>query len=156
MGIGGPRRAVHCGDALGIVSADYRVVQPRDVMHFFADLVGAAGFTIDTAGTLFGGKRFWCMATISEAAQIADPADKVKGKLLVCTSCDGTMATEARYTTVRVVCNNTLGLSRSMGAPNVKVYHSAHFNARDVKAQLGIAQAQDAFGAAMAQHERAV
>src|SRR6202044_3294118 len=101
---------------------NFKIVQPGAVLEFFRDLTAAAGFTLETAGTLFGGKRFWALAAIGETASIADPADKMKGYLLLSTACDGSMATEARYTTVRVVCNNTLSSARSAGA-KVRVTH---------------------------------
>lgn len=136
---------------LGVVSDGYRPVHPGEVLEFFRDLTGAAGFTLDTAGTLFGGKRLWALASIGAEAAIADPRDKVKGFLLLSTACDGSMATEARYTTVRVVCNNTLGFARSEGKANVKVTHRTTFVPDHVKRELGIEQAQSAFADAMAQ-----
>lgn len=142
------------GNALGIVSTGYKVLQPGAVLEFFRDLVDAAGFTLDTAGVLFGGKRFWAMATIGADATVADPKDKVKGKLLLSTACDGTMATEARFTTVRVVCNNTLGFARTGSAPAVKVTHRMQFDHDAVKRELGIERAEASFADTMATFRR--
>lgn len=133
-------------DYLGIVSDSYNVVQPREVIEFFRDLVGAAGMELETAGTLFGGKKLWAMATLNEGATIADKRDTVKCNLLLSTSLDGSMATEAAWIATRVVCNNTLRLSQSEGdAIRVKVNHRSTFNAAKVKAELGIEQAESAF-----------
>lgn len=96
---------------LGIVSERFKVVQPFEVMEFFRDLTNDAGFTMETAGTMFGGRRFWALAHIGESAIIRNHADAVGGYLLLCTGADGTLATQARFTTVRVVCNNTLGMA---------------------------------------------
>jgi Domain of unknown function (DUF932) len=52
---------------LGIVSPSYKAVQPAQIMEFFRDLTEQAGATLETAGTLFGGRRFWCMARLSGA-----------------------------------------------------------------------------------------
>jgi len=133
---------------LGIVSDNFKIVQPGAVLEFFRDLTAAAGFTLETAGTLFGGKRFWALAAIGETASIADPADKMKGYLLLSTACDGSMATEARYTTVRVVCNNTLGAARNAGA-KVRVTHRTTFKADCVKKELGVDVAHERFAATM-------
>ena len=133
---------------LGIVSDSFKIVQPGAVLEFFRDLTEAAGFTLETAGTLFGGKRFWALASISESASIADANDKVKGYLLLCTSCDGTMATEARYTDIRVVCNNTLSASRK-GIAKVKVTHRTTFHADSVKKDLGVDLAHTRFAETM-------
>jgi phage/plasmid-like protein (TIGR03299 family) len=134
---------------LGIVSNDYKVVQPREVLEFFRDLTESAGMTLETAGTLFGGKRFWAMAAIGDSEAIGDPRDKVKPYLLLSTACDGSMATEGRYTSIRVVCNNTLGFARSAGKESVKVTHRTKFDAGEVKKELGLDKAHNEFQKAM-------
>lgn len=126
---------------LGIVSSKYQVVQPRECLEFFRDLSGANGFEIDTAGTLFGGRRFWALASIGENASVR--GDKVGGYLLLSTSADGSLATTAKFTTVRVVCNNTLSMSLSAkDKRDVKITHRSVFDADKVKAQLGIARGE--------------
>jgi hypothetical protein len=63
------RYVLHRSDTLaplGIVSEDYCILQPREVITFFDDLVKTVGLQLDTAGTLFGGKRFWALAEIGE------------------------------------------------------------------------------------------
>jgi phage/plasmid-like protein (TIGR03299 family) len=56
------------------------------------------------------------------------------------TACDGTLATTAQFTSIRVVCNNTLAIALrgSTSAGVVKVPHSTRFDAEKVKQQLGI------------------
>jgi phage/plasmid-like protein (TIGR03299 family) len=126
-------------DALGIVSDKYKVVQPREVMEFFRDLTDVAGFTMETAGTLFGGRRFWALAHIGASAVIKNAADMVGGYLLLSTSADGSLATTGRMTTIRVVCNNTLSMALSGKAKHeVKLSHRSKFNAEQMKDQLGI------------------
>ena len=45
------------GMALANVSESYEVLQPREVLEFYRDLVDASGlFTLETAGSLHGGK----------------------------------------------------------------------------------------------------
>lgn len=127
------------GAPLGIVSRKYEIVQPGEVIEFFEDLVHVVGLELDTAGTMFGGKRFWALARIGEQAMV-DQRDLHKGYLLLTTSADGSTATEARFTDVRVVCNNTL--SMAMGAKTagtVKVTHRSKFVPDAVKRQLGVA-----------------
>ncbi len=51
------------------------------------------------------------------------------------------MATTAQFTSIRVVCNNTLAIAlrgQSTSAGVVKVPHSTKFDAEKVKQQLGI------------------
>lgn len=123
--------------ALGIVSSRYQVVQPGDVLEFFRDIVRAGGLELSAAGTIYGGKRFWATAKIGEAAPTG-VADKIGGYLLLSTSADGSLATEARLTSVRVVCKNTLALARADGKPALRVSHRSAFDAEAVKTSMGL------------------
>jgi phage/plasmid-like protein (TIGR03299 family) len=123
---------------LGVVSDKYEIVQPIECLEFFRDLVADQGFSLHTAGTLFGGKRFWALASINESAIISG-TDKVDGYLLLTSSCDGSMSTTAKFTTVRVVCNNTLSMSlSSKGKKDIAIRHNTKFEADAVKQQLGL------------------
>lgn len=123
---------------LSIVSDDYRIVQPGEVLEFFRDLVGQAGMNLETAGVLFGGRRFWAMANTGKFGVI-NKKDTIKGNLLLTTSCDGTLATNALFTSVRTVCNNTLRLAlSSKDDGRVRVTHSSTFDPAKIKAQLGL------------------
>jgi len=124
---------------LGVLSDSYKIVQPKEILEFFRDLTEEAGFTMETAGTLFDGKRFWALARATQDAAIFDADDKVGGFVLLSTSADGTLATEARLTTVRVVCNNTLSLARAEGSKNaVKTRHKSVFKPDAAKHTLGL------------------
>jgi phage/plasmid-like protein (TIGR03299 family) len=124
------------GRRIGFASPDYIIVQPGEVLEFFRDIAGDSGYALETAGTLFGGSQFWALAKIGEDS--AGSGDAMGGYLLLSTSTDGTMATEARETTVRVVCRNTLRAARMTGGakPVVKVSHREKFDAAAVKSQL--------------------
>jgi len=124
--------------ALGIVSAGYKVVQPGEVVEFFRDLVGAAGMELSAMGTLQGGRRFWATAKMGEAAPVTWN-DRINGYLLLSTSADGSLATEARLTTVRVVCANTLRMARD-GKAAMRITHRTKFDADRVKADMGLSQ----------------
>lgn len=126
---------------LGIVGAKYKALQPRAALEFFRDLVGANGYKLNSAGTMFGGKRYWALASIGETATFRSEADRMEGFLLLATSADGSMATTVRETTVCVVCNNTLTAALSNKARHeVKVLHRSEFDADAVKAELGLAR----------------
>jgi phage/plasmid-like protein (TIGR03299 family) len=126
---------------LSVVSQRYRVVQPREVLEFYRDLSEISGFELETAGVLKGGKKFWALAKTGQETSIKG-VDNVKGYLLLATSCDGTLATMATPTTVRVVCNNTLSIAINGAQQCVKVPHSTAFDAQAIKRQLGIAVSQ--------------
>lgn len=126
------------GKPLSVVSDDFRVVQPREVLEFFRDLTKIHGMQLNVAGCLFNGKRFWATAETGRAADIL-PQDEVRGQLLLMTGVDGTLATSAKFVSTRVVCNNTLRIAMSeKGAREVRRTHRQTFDATDVKIDLGL------------------
>lgn len=136
------RRVLYRSDTsepLSVVSADYKIVQPQEIMDYFDQLISRAGFKMNTAGTLFGGRRFWALADIGDEDCVADPKDRLKGRLLAATSVDLTMPTTLKFLCERVVCNNTLtfGLAE-MGGTSIRVPHSREFRFGEINAALGI------------------
>ena len=144
------------GAALSVVSKDYKIVQPGEVLDFFAKLAEIGGFDLETAGALSDGKRIWALAKVNEGAPVIGH-DVVRPYVLLATSYDGTLATTAKMTTIRVVCNNTLTMSVGSGAETgfaagkaesdtegravsslVRIPHSKNFDAEKVRLELGI------------------
>ena len=125
------------GTALSVVGADYNVVQPHEVLEFFRDLVAQQDMSLDTAGCLFGGRRFWALANMNRVA--ANEKDNVKGYLLLVTSADGTLATQASMIATRVVCNNTLTVAINEESENrIKVSHRRIFDPMMIKQNMGL------------------
>ncbi|MHA3060043.1 DUF932 domain-containing protein [Acinetobacter sp. ANC 4636] len=125
---------------LSVVSQRYQEVQPLEILEFYRDLTEQAGFELETAGVLKGGKKFWALAKTGQTSMLKGK-DVSNGYILLATACDGTLATTAQFTSIRVVCNNTLAIAlkgQSSSAGVVKVPHSTKFNAEKVKQQLGI------------------
>ena len=139
---------------LSVVSDSFQIVQPRETLEFFRDLVGNAGGKLSTAGTLFGGKKFWAMATFGAESTISDKRDSVKLNLLLATAIDGSMATEGSWIAERVVCNNTLQIGRGEKTLRVKINHKSKFDATQVKRDLGIATAVSIFDRTVADMRR--
>ncbi|SOE81022.1 phage/plasmid-like protein TIGR03299 [Caballeronia arationis] len=130
---------------LSVVSSRYRVVQPREILEFYRDLTEVGGFELETAGVLKDGKKLWALARTGQSVALKG-RDEVKGYLLLATACDGTLATTAQFTSVRVVCNNTLAIAIGDSTGAVKVPHRSQFDPEAVKRQLGIAVSSwDAF-----------
>ena len=46
--------------ALSVVSGDYQIVQPKEVLEFYRGLVDSFGYTLETAGALDGGRKVRC------------------------------------------------------------------------------------------------
>ena len=99
----------------------------------------------------------WALARVNDGAPVIGH-DIVRPYVLLATSYDGSMSTTAKFTSVRVVCHNTLTMSagsaqgagqgrgqtevdRTEGAvvECVRVPHSTEFDPRDARMKLGIA-----------------
>ena len=145
------------GHALSVVSKGYKIVQPREVLDFFAKLAEIGGFDLETAGALSGGRRIWGLAKVNDGAPVVGQ-DIVRPYVLLATSYDGTLATTAKFTAIRVVCHNTLTMSVGASASEtgfaqskaesdtegravsslVRIPHSITFDPDAVRLQLGI------------------
>lgn len=123
---------------LAVVSSRYQVVQPKEILEFYRDLTEISGYQLETAGVLKGGKKIFALAKTGQSAALKGN-DVVNGYVLLATACDGSLATTAQFTSIRVVCNNTLEIALKNGTGAVKVPHSTSFNPQAVKEQLGIA-----------------
>ncbi|HIE5821726.1 DUF932 domain-containing protein [Pseudomonas aeruginosa] len=126
---------------LSVVSQRYQVVQPKEVLEFYRDLTEVSGYELETAGVLKGGRKFWALARTGQNTALKGN-DQVNGYLLLATSCDGTLATTATPTTIRVVCNNTLTIAVDGTTRAIKVPHNTRFDPKAVKKHLGIAVSQ--------------
>lgn len=127
-------------EPLSVVSQRYQEVQPKEILEFYRDLTEQSGFELETAGILKGGRKFWALARTGQSAALKGK-DVSNGYILLATACDGTLATTAQFTSVRVVCNNTLSIAirgQTSGEGVVKVPHSTKFDAEKIKQQLGI------------------
>ena len=128
-------------EPLSVVSQRYQVVQPMEILEFYRDLTEVSGFQLQTAGVLKGGRKVWALAKTGQSTLLKGN-DLTEGYVLLATACDGTLATTAQFTSVRVVCHNTLAVALDDGDGAVRVPHSTQFNADAVKKELGISVAK--------------
>ena len=126
-------------ECLGIGSDKFKLMQPRDVLEFYRDLVDGSRFSIETAGALNNGARVWALARCNLDLTFGS-RDVIKPYLLLATANDGSMSTVSDFTSVRVVCNNTLSLAVGSNGKqaSIRVPHSRTFNADQVKSDLGL------------------
>lgn len=126
-------------ECIGMGSDRFNLIQPGDVLEFYRDLVADTSLKIETAGSLKNGAKIWALARYNRDLVLGD-RDRLQLYLLLATANDGSMATIAKETTIRVVCNNTLSMSvgSNEGKQAIKVPHSRAFDADSVKAELGI------------------
>jgi phage/plasmid-like protein (TIGR03299 family) len=131
------------GVALSVVSGDYHIVQPKEVLEFYRDLVTSFGYSLETAGALNGGRKVWALAKTGKTAFVSSgKADEIGAYVLLATSCDKTLATTIAFTSIRVVCQNTLCFAQDDIAknkrPQLKVPHSVRFDPDPVKSTLAL------------------
>lgn len=124
--------------ALGVVSDSYQIVQPREVVEFFKDAVGQADMKLEVAGALFDGKRFWATARLNADELIINGVDEIRPYVLLITSADGSLATNASLVSTRVVCNNTAQIAMRENGQRVRVTHAAQFDSNIIKSRMGL------------------
>lgn len=124
---------------LGVVSNRFKTFQPREVVDFYDDLTRRHGFVLTDAGAFKGGKIVWAKAETGDVMRVHGN-DVVKGYVLLSTSFDGSLATTARFSTLRIVCMNGLTVGQDL-APVVRVSHRSIFDADAAKIQLGVGDA---------------
>jgi hypothetical protein len=124
-------------EALSVVSGDYHVVQPREILEFYRTLVHQYGYSLETAGALNGGRKVWALAKTGIDGNVGeDGQDRLAAYLLLATSCDKTLATTVAFTSIRVVCQNTLSFAANDVKFNkrlhLKVPHNRRFDAERI------------------------
>jgi len=120
-------------DVLGIVTGFYQPLQNRDAFAFFDGIFGKDKARYEVAGALGKGERVWLLAKLPGDFSIIgeDTLDKY---LLLTNGHDTSEAVRARFTPIRVVCQNTLSAALSGVQSEVRVQHIG-----DVKGKLEIA-----------------
>jgi phage/plasmid-like protein (TIGR03299 family) len=114
---------------LGVVGDRYQPLQNKDAFGFFDVLVGAGEARYETAGALGQGERIWLLAKMPETVE-AVKNDPIETFVLLSNSHDGSTSVEARYTTIRVVCQNTLHMATSASKAVVSIRHTKSVEAR--------------------------
>lgn len=128
-------------EELSVVSNRYVVAQPSKVFDFFAKLMHKQGIRMEVAGALKGGKRIWALGRIDDSFNLLG-RDEIIPYVMMATSYDAAMATQAMLTSVRVVCNNTMTLSGAYtdGESDVRysVPHNQEFDIQAAHGKLGL------------------
>lgn len=119
------------GAFLGAAGAHYTPIQNRMAFEFVDALLSVEdGAHYESAGALGNGERIWCLARIPHDITIAGTEDKSLSYLMFCTSHDGSLAAQAKITSVRVVCRNTLTAAVNGNGQMLRVKHTKEAQAR--------------------------
>lgn len=118
---------------LGVVGNSYTPLQNAEAFAFFDGVFGKDTARYECAGVLGQGERIWLLAKLPGDFRII--GDDVIGKYLLLTNGhDGSEAVRARFTPIRVVCQNTLNAALRERSKEIFVMHHA-----DVKERLAMA-----------------
>ena len=127
---------------LTIASPGWYPLQNRDVLGFMSSYVAAGAATLETAGSLRGGRVVWGLARLGHHFEVR-PGDRTEGYLLFTSPHEVGRAISIRTTTVRVVCANTLAIAeRDESEIHYKQNHLSAFDADAAKDRIGEAHEQ--------------
>lgn len=108
---------------LGVVSRRYKPLQNMEAFQFFDPIVSQKTAYFETAGALGEGERIWVMAKMPDAMEIVR-GDECFKYLLLSNTHTGEGSVVVKFTSVRVVCQNTLMLAMEDGQKAYRVRHS--------------------------------
>src|SRR5438046_2382619 len=108
-------------DVLGVVSKDYQIVQNHEAFEFFDQIVDSGEAIYHTAGVLGIGERIFVTAKLPE--DILVRGEQVENYLLLTSGHNGRSPIQAGFTSIRVVCNNTLTAALSGLQNKVTIMH---------------------------------
>lgn len=92
---------------LGVVGQSYHPLQNTEAFEWFEPFLENDFATLETAGSLFNGKKVWILAKTHKEADVVS-GDTVESYILLSNSHDGSSTVKVGFTPIRVVCNNTL------------------------------------------------
>lgn len=138
--------------ALGVVKGRYEIQQNVDLAEVAQSIVGLGKGDAcwDTMGVIRDGRVFFAYLRLPSLH--VDPQginDEVTQGLVVATSHDGTMANTIGFSSVRVVCQNTLTMSLGNMSQKIAVKHTATAEDRIKAAAAGLSmyvKAHEALG----------
>ena len=112
---------------LGIVGPDYVPLQNQEALEWFQPFLDAKEATLETAGSLKGGRQVWALAKIRDGNMDVTIKDPVAHYILLSNAHDGSVAVRVGFTPIRVVCNNTLTLAHDSSASKLlRVRHTSN------------------------------
>lgn len=129
---------------LGVVGSSYTPLPNRDAFKFFQTWLDAGIVELNTAGSLFNGRKVWVLGKItSDNVQDVVANDSIERYILLSNAHDGSAAVRLGFTDIRVVCWNTMSAAHSKAESKlVRCVHSSHLkqNMEEIKAIMNVAK----------------
>jgi len=120
------------------ISDSWNPVQNSEAFDFFTEFCKAGDMTMNSAGSLFDGKKIWALAKVASDFTVFGD-DRVEGYLLFSNPHQYGQCVDVRFTPIRVVCNNTLSMSLGQEAKHfARFNHTKEFDSALAKEILGI------------------
>lgn len=121
------------------VGGNWEPCQNETAFEFFNEYCIEGGMTMDTAGSLKGGKMVWALAKVNESFETVR-GDQVDSYLLFSNPHEYGKSIDIRFTPIRVSCMNTLAMAlKGRAITGAKLNHRRAFDAEHVKVTLGLA-----------------
>jgi len=101
---------------IGCVGKKYSILQNKKAFEWFQPWLDSGSVKFETAGSLYDGAVVWVLGKVQQDDDEIIPGDAVKRYILLSTSHDGSQATYAGFSGIRVVCANTLRFAQDHGS----------------------------------------
>jgi len=98
---------------LGEVGSKYHALQNDKAFEFFEPFIKSGEITLETAGSLDGGRKIWVLAQMNRNPIEVVKGDEVRKYLLLTNRHDGAASVQVGFSPIRVVCANTLAAAIS-------------------------------------------
>jgi phage/plasmid-like protein (TIGR03299 family) len=128
-------------EILGSCQGRYQPVQNRELFEFAQDIMQAGNEEAlwETGGSLFGGKKVWCLIKMPHDFGVGTgDADVVQSYLCVNSSHDGSLSFSSLVTPIRVVCWNTMSLALSQNSGIHSCKHTTNVGDRIAAARTAM------------------
>lgn len=124
---------------LGIVTDAYEVIQNKEMFEFFDAIIDRGEAIYQTVGAIGQGEKIFITAKLP--TDILVHGEQVENYLLLTGGHDGRSPIQAGFTSIRVVCNNTLtaALRELQNKVTVMHYSNAKSNLREASRVMGMA-----------------
>jgi phage/plasmid-like protein (TIGR03299 family) len=119
--------------SLGVCGKDYTPAQNKSTLDFFKKWCTAGHMSLETAGSLDGGRQVWALAKIKDSFSLFKE-DPVQGYLLLNSPHVWGKSLIIKFTPIRVVCQNTLMMAmRDSSGQSFRMPHRYEFGTEMMK-----------------------